>query len=197
MNTVVAKRYVALLRGINVGGAKRIAMADLRAVFESLGFVRVRTLLQSGNVVFDVPENAGHDVDEAFVRTLETTLETTLESAIESATGVHSSTIVFSAARFRHIVRDNPFADAADPSRMLITFCGSPPERPERIAQARPTDEELAPEKIVVGTDAIYQWLPDGVLKTKLPAKYTERVAPRCTARNLRTVGKILQLLEE
>jgi uncharacterized protein (DUF1697 family) len=182
MDTVVSEtgRYVALLRGINVGSAKRIAMADLRAVIESLGFRDVRTILQSGNVVFDAP--SASDVSAR-----------RLEDAVAHATGVRAPTIVLPAERFLSILRDNPFADCADESRMLISFCDT---SPRDQAAARPRDNELAPEKIVVGSDAIYQWLPDGVLKTKLPARYTESFAPTCTARNLRTAGKIASLLD-
>ena len=182
MDTVVSHtgRHVALLRGINVGTAKRIAMADLRTVFESLGFTGVRTLLQSGNVIFDAPGADGADVQR-------------IENAIADATGVRAPTLVLTAERFRAILGNNPFAECDDPSRMIITFCDT---APEGDAGERPSDEVLAPEKIVVGSDAIYQWLPAGVLETKLPSRYTERFAHLATARNLRTAGKILVLLE-
>jgi uncharacterized protein (DUF1697 family) len=186
MDSIVSNtgRYVALLRGINVGVAKRISMADLRAVFESLGYSGARTLLQSGNVVFEAPGTAGVSASR-------------LENAIAETTGVRASTLVLTAERFASVLADNPFADCADPSRMIITFCDTAPEasRATKANVSRPTDKDLEPEKIVIGADAIYQWLPDGVLETKLPARYTERFATVSTARNLRTAGKILALL--
>jgi uncharacterized protein (DUF1697 family) len=195
MNSESVNRYVALLRGINVGAAKRIAMADLRAVFESLGCADVRTVLQSGNVVFDLADTAqallGSPPER---RTGHAAFARHLEDAIANATGVRASVLVLTAARFRTILQEIPFPDPADLSRMLITFFEA---APTPTIEAGPTDEELAPEKFVVGTDAIYQWLPDGVLETKLPVKYTERFGAPCTARNLRTANRILALLEQ
>jgi uncharacterized protein (DUF1697 family) len=174
-------RFVALLRGINVGTAARISMADLRGVVESLGYTGVRTHLQSGNVVFD----ADHPVGTAEV--------SRLESAVASASGVSPRIVVVAADRFRRIADDNPMGDAADPARMVVTFFDTVPE----AARAeRPSDAELAPERIVFGTDAVYQWLPDGVLKTKLPPRFIERLASVATSRNLRTVTKIVAMLD-
>ena len=173
-------RFTALLRGINVGTAKRIAMADLRACFEAEGYTRVRTLLQSGNVVFDSPT----PVDP--VR---------LESAIAEATGVRAGVVVVGARRFRAIVEENPLVGIADdPSRLLITFLD---EVPDAAGIRRPSDEDLLPEIVVFGRHAIYQWLPRGVSDSRLPAGFAKSLGTVATARNLRTVEKIAALLDE
>ncbi|HTV01006.1 MAG TPA: DUF1697 domain-containing protein, partial [Luteitalea sp.] len=94
--------YAALLRGINVGKAKRIAMADLRRLVEEAGFEAPRTLLNSGNVVFDGPEQAP------------ATIATKLEAAIEAAVGFRSNVIVVTADLVDTVVRENALAEACD-----------------------------------------------------------------------------------
>lgn len=173
-------RHVALLRGINVGTAKRLAMADLRAVFETLGYTAVRTHLQSGNVVFD----ATQQVDAASVAELEQTIADT--------TAVHSRVLVIPADRFLAIAEANPFADAEDPSRMLVSFVDM---MPDEALIARPSDDELAPERIVFGRDAIYQWIPDGILSSRVNLGKAPQPATIVTSRNLRTVRKIVDLI--
>ncbi|WP_213815020.1 DUF1697 domain-containing protein [Glaciihabitans sp. dw_435] len=174
-------RYVALLRGINVGASSRIAMADLRSLVEGLGYTGVRTLLQSGNVVFDSD------------RAVDVAAREALEAAIVSATGVTSKVLVVDEARFRRIASANPLLDVGtDDSRLIVTFVD---EVPDAGTLSRPSDDELLPERIVFGAEAIYQWLPDGVLKTRLPPRFHERLGRVATARNWRTVTKIVDLL--
>jgi uncharacterized protein (DUF1697 family) len=175
-------RHVALLRGINVGTAKRIAMADLRRVFERLRYTDVRTILQSGNVVFDAPH------------LLDTEAATRLQTAIADDTGVNSRVLVLPADRFLEIVRNNPFADAADPSRMLVTFLDSPLD--ERTVVS-PSDEDLAPERIFVTDEALYQWIPDGLLKSRVILTAPTKSTVLATGRNLRTVTRIVALVSE
>jgi len=173
-------RFVALLRGINVGTAKRIAMADLRACYESAGFTNVRTVLQSGNVVFD---SAG-PVDAAV-----------LESLVEDATGVRAGVVVLGAQRLRTILDENPLADLADdPARLLVTFLD---EVPDAAGIRRPSDDDLLPEVVVFGRYAVYQWLPRGVSESRLPAGFAKSLGTVATGRNLRTAQKIAALLDE
>jgi uncharacterized protein (DUF1697 family) len=170
--------YVALLRGINVGGAKRLPMADLRAAVESLGYTSVATLLQSGNVVFSSEAAA----DAA-----------ALEDRIASATGVRAAVVLLTAAQLRTVAEENPLRDrVTDPSRATITFVEGATD-----ASARPSDAELAPEMVVFGAHAVYQWCPDGISKSRLPARFFASLGPQATARNLRTVDKLLAMAEE
>ena len=173
-------RHVALLRGINVGKAKRLAMADLRAVFETLGYTAVRTHLQSGNVVFDAKKR----LDAAAI--------TELEQTIADTTEVHSRVLVIPADQFLAMAEANPFADAEDPSRMLVSFFDIMPDEALLI---RPPDEELAPERVVFGDEAVYQWIPEGILTSRV--NFTKALKPTTltTSRNLRTVRKIVNLI--
>jgi uncharacterized protein (DUF1697 family) len=177
---MTSTRYAALLRGVNVGTTKRIAMADLRAAFEAEGFDNVRTLLQSGNVVFDSADPV--DADR-------------IESLIDRATGAHPRVVLLDAATLREVLDENPLAEMADdPSRLLITFVD---EVPDGTAIRRPSDDELLPEVVVFGRHAIYQWLPLGVSQSRLPAGFAKALGATATARNLRTAEKLLALLEE
>jgi uncharacterized protein (DUF1697 family) len=171
-------RYVALLRGINVGTAKRLAMGELREVFEQSGASNVRTLLQSGNVVFD----AAAPLDA-----------TALTKAIEARTEVNARVQLLTASQFRAIAEANPLREVAtNPSWMQVTFLTSPVD--PSISPF--TAEELAPEVLVFGKDALYQWTPDGTLKTKLPASFARALAPVGTSRNLNTVDKLVAMLD-
>jgi uncharacterized protein (DUF1697 family) len=172
-------RYVALLRGINVGTAKQIAMDDLRACFEQLGHTNVRTLLRSGNVVFDAEGAVNPE---------------SLQSAIASATGVSAGVVVVDGARFRQIVAENPLAAiSTDPSRALVYFLDA---APDDTGAGRPSDEDLLPERLAFGPHAIYQWCPEGISKSRVPPKFFSGLGTTATGRNLRTVEKLVALLD-
>lgn len=180
----MVEKYVLLLRGINVTPSTRVAMSDLRELVSEAGYSGVRTLLQSGNVILE--SSAAPDVPA-------------LDRAIASRTGVNSRALVLDAARFRRIVAAYPLGDITldeidfDESKALITFV----ERmPEPGAVVRLSDAELAPERLVLGADAVYQWLPDGVLAMKLPPKFARQFGDNATARNLRTSKKIVAFLD-
>jgi uncharacterized protein (DUF1697 family) len=170
-----SQRFILLLRGINVNPTTRVSMADLRDILTGLGYASVRTILQSGNVILDAPE--APDV-------------ATLEAAIASRTGVKSSVVVLSVREFRALVDANPLLDAdEDRSRLAITFLAGDIV-PSRVD--RPTESELEPERLVVTKRAIYHWYPDGFLKSKLKAAWWRQFDPVTTARNVRTVDRIL-----
>lgn len=177
--------HVALFRGINVGTAKAIAMPQLAAVFQNLGYTGVRTLLRSGNVVF----GATSDQSGAAER---------IEAAVLAATGVRSSVLVLTATEFRAIAEANPLggvtADAsgsAAGSKTFITFLSEPHgtiEVPDAAA--------LAPEVLRVGNSSVYQWMPDGSQQTKVPKSFWKQFSGHVTARNANTVRKLIELLD-
>ena len=102
--------WVALLRGINVGKAKRLAMADLRALVEDAGYTQARTLLNSGNVVFSGPATAPERIAAP------------LEKAIVARVGFHSHVIVLDAAAIDAVVSEHTLTQADNPSRLLVAF---------------------------------------------------------------------------
>jgi uncharacterized protein (DUF1697 family) len=105
--------HLALLRGINVGGRNKIAMADLREVVASRGYEDVATYIQSGNVVFTCEET-----DTAAIAA-------GLERAVAEASGVRSSVVVLSRAELARVVAANPFPDEADPKHLHAVFRGT------------------------------------------------------------------------
>jgi uncharacterized protein (DUF1697 family) len=170
---VSTSRSVALLRGINVGTSKRIAMPALRALFEGLGATNVETYLQSGNVVF-----AGSLTPAA------------LEAAVAAEFGVTPRVLVLTAAEVRRVASENPLLESgADPSRLFVYFVDAVP------ASIEPPDG-IEPEVVAVGKHAVYQWSPDGIGKTKIPPRFTKSLGPTATARNQRTVEALLALLD-
>jgi uncharacterized protein (DUF1697 family) len=172
--------WVVLLRGINVNPSTRVAMADLRALLSGLGFEDVRTVLQSGNVLLKSPKRPAVGP---------------IEAAIVKETGVQSKVVVLSLADFRRIAAANPLlADSGDHprddlSKMVITFLDGDivPDEVER-----PSEAALAPESLVVTTRSLYQWFPDGILRSKLKPSWYRQFGPTLTARNARTVNRIL-----
>jgi uncharacterized protein (DUF1697 family) len=171
---------VALLRGINVGRAKRVSMADLREVVTSLGHTDVRTVLQSGNVVF----TAG--------RALDGDTAAALEQALLEATGVKASVLLVPGEDLAAIAAANPLRDiTTDPSRGFVTFLSRPLE-PALVPV--PDADVLAPEVLAVTENAIYQWCPDGALATKVPPAWWRKLDQVVTTRNWRTVQRLVEL---
>ena len=172
---------VALLRGINVGTAKPVSMADLVSVFDGLGFEGVKTVLRSGNVVFASPDALPSDA------------AATIEQAILAATGVQTSVLVITARKFATIAEANPLLEVAtDGSKLFVTFVATMPKDLEV-----PDAAALAPELLVVGRAAIYQWIPHGSLQTKVPKSFWKQFGAPVTARNWNTVQRLLALLTE
>ena len=176
------QRYVALLRGINVGRAKRVAMADLRDLVTGLGYTEVRTLLNSGNVVF-----SGRPAP--FER-----ITTAIERALERRVGVDARVTVLDADSLRAIVAENPLpAAVAEPSRFLIGFLRDP-------AAARPA---LAPllergwdgDAFALGARAAYLWCAGGILESALLEAVGRLLGDQVTTRNWTTVSKLQALL--
>src|SRR4029077_10069090 len=134
--TPIVTTCVALLRGINVGRAKRLGMVELREVVESLGHTNVRTLLNSGNVVFDAKRGSLPAIARS------------LEAAIQTRFGFAAPVIVVTAAEVDAIVRANPLTRAPDdPSRYLVAFLPSA----AALVKARPLlAEAWAPEALAV-----------------------------------------------
>jgi uncharacterized protein (DUF1697 family) len=174
-----AKRWVALLRGINLGSSRRIAMADLREVLGRLGYADVKTLLQSGNVVFSsttgtAPAHAKR-----------------IAAGIEKDLGMDVKVLVFSAAELAAIVKANPFAaQRVDPKELHVTFLSGPTPR-AKLAQI--DRGSVAPDEFEPGKRAIYERRRGGVLASKLP-DWQKVLGIDVTARNWNTVTKLAAL---
>lgn len=172
-----AGTHVALLRGINVGHAKRVAMADLRALVEDLGYREVRTLLNSGNVVFTAP---GVAADKAAAR---------IEKALDARLGVASRTLVLTAGEVAAIVAENPLLEVADnPSRLLLAVLADPADR-KRLEPL--TEEDWTPDVLALGPRVAYLWLPEGMMASRLSEAVGRALGDAVTTRNWSTVSKL------
>lgn len=171
--------YVGLLRGINVGTAKRVGMGDLRTLMEDLGHTDVATVLMSGNVVFSSSKRSAAALAEG------------IEEAIRERLDMDVRVLVRTVAEVRAVVDDNPFADEAAqaPNRLQVTFLDG---APDRQALQPVLEANWSPERVAVGTGVIYAWQPDGMTGSKLGEALVKVPGPVATTRNLATLQKLL-----
>jgi uncharacterized protein (DUF1697 family) len=181
-------RYVALLRGINVGGRNRVAMADLRQVAESLGHNEIATYIQSGNLVFTSLDDSASGLADA------------LEQEIARTLDVRPAVVVLSRADLAQVIADNPFSGESNPKCLHAVF-----RREEMTAAAIAAiadAEEKArakgsqDEAIVVGR-TLFLRTPDGLGRSELAAQLA-RVGSQAagTARNWATVTRLMTMLD-
>ncbi len=182
--------HIALLRGINLGGRNKVAMADLRDIMTSLGHTDVATYIQSGNVVFSTGE------------TDTVALGTAIEKAVEERTGVRSGVLVLSSADLAQIARDNPYQDEPNLRAVHVVFLPAAPA-PEMIASVAEAQDQAAQKGSrdtaqYVGR-ALFLHTPDGFGRSELATLLTRAGRPMSargagTARNAATVRKLLDL---
>lgn len=164
-------RFVVLLRGVNVGGAKWVPMAELRDVLDGLGFTAIKTVLNSGNAVV-----TGPDGDHA----------PRIEAALRERFGFEVRVVVLTADQLRVIVGAHPFVDVAvDGSRMMAHVLAAPPDPDHGPAAADPDRARLVGQ-------VVYQWCPDGLLAAP-PVRFPTPTL--VTTRNWNTITKLYALL--
>ncbi|MEY2444721.1 MAG: hypothetical protein QOE00_1301 [Ilumatobacteraceae bacterium] len=171
--------WVVLLRGVNVGGANRLPMADLRALMTSLGHAGVVTYIQSGNAVMTSQ------------RTDRRALAAEICAAIDDAHGLSVSAVLRTPAELRSALASYPFADDAAGSR-LITFLADVPTAADA---ARLEPERFLPDRFELRGSDLHLLYPNGAGRSKMTLDYFEkRLRVRGTARNLNTVTKLIEL---
>ena len=176
-------KYLALLRGINVGTAKRIAMADLRRVFGELGYGDVRTLLNSGNVVFTVLKKSAADPGAR------------IEKAIADQLGVPVPVTIISGKDLAVAVEENPLASVADdPSRLLLMVFK---DSKAGLSLKPLLAERWAPEAFALGNRVAYLWCAQGIARSRLWASANRATGDRGTARNLATMKKLVVMIQD
>jgi uncharacterized protein (DUF1697 family) len=174
------KRHVALLRGINVGKAKRVPMADLRALMAGLGHAGVRTLLNSGNAVFDA--RGGTPAAHA----------KRLRAAILEQLGVDCEVVVKTATELDAAIAEHPLRrHANDDARMLVMFMHDAAALAE-LKALEGTD--WSPEAFAVGAHAAWLWCADGIIDSRVAKAVGKVLRERGTARNWATVLKLQAL---
>ncbi len=176
--------YVALVRGINVGGRAKVAMDDLRRLFVDLGHTDVRTYIQSGNVVFRSTQRS------------QERLVAGIEAGLADQLGVPATVVLRTEKELAAVVAANPFLAAGhDPSHLYVAFLGAPPAPTRAEEFAVPAGESA--EFSLAGPD-LYLHYPDGYGRTKLTNTYIEkRLDVRATTRNWNTVTRLHDLATE
>jgi uncharacterized protein (DUF1697 family) len=176
-------RYVALFRGINVGKAKRIAMADLRTLLGKLGCTDVKTLLNSGNAVFTAEATPNRELAQ------------TIRAAVHKKLGVDAHVIVKSAKDIAAIAKGNALEKlATDPSRLLVAMTDDPKSLATVKALAK---LPWGDERIHVGKDAAYLWCANGILESKSAVALLGGLKDVGTTRNWATLTKIRALMKD
>jgi uncharacterized protein (DUF1697 family) len=175
-------RYAVLLRGINVGRAHRVPMAELRELLTAEGHTGVATLLQSGNVVLDSDRPAGE-------------LASSVEQALERRFGFAVPVVLRTRDELLAVLAGDPLGSVAtDPSRYVVSFSAAPvpAEVRDRLAAVDPGDDVFT-----VDGRELYLWCPHGQLQSPLSAALAKlKGGPVGTARNWATVRKLGDLLQ-
>lgn len=169
-------RYVALWRGINVGKAKRLAMADLKALLAGLGATNVSTVLNSGNAVFDTPKKLSAERIRATVR---------------EQLGVDAAVILKSAAEWAAIAAPHGITEADDDSRLLVAVTAD-----AAALKAAGAIAGQGQERFVVTDRAAYLWCAHGILESKAAVALLKMLGDGGTTRNWATVSKLNALAQ-
>ena len=171
------KTWIALLRGINVGGRHTVPMRDLKALMEAAGFANVRTYIQSGNVVF---EGKSRPTDE-------------LPTLIEGEFGFRPEVFILSETELRTAIANNPFA-ATEGKAIHFFFCDRSPKSFDR---ALLDSVKSASEDYALAGKVFYLYAPAGIARSTLVQKLGKAFAGvTMTARNLNTVRKLASMLD-
>jgi uncharacterized protein (DUF1697 family) len=175
------KTWVALFRGINVGGNNILPMKELVATLEGVGCQDVATYIQSGNVVFQSEETDASMLSDR------------IATAVKESHGFEPRVLVLGPEVVERAVRSNPFREAeSEPKSLHVYFLASSPGRPGLEAL-----EEIKGyrEQFVLDGDVLYLHAPDGVGRSRLAANAERLLGVSATARNWRTVNKLLTMV--
>jgi len=180
---MTSQRYIALIRGINVGRAKRVAMADLRKLIGDLGYGDVRSVLNSGNLVFSAdavePTVAAAAIEEQLVLKL----------------GVAARVMVLSRDELAAVLAENTLLpQASDHARLLVFILG---DGATRSAVAPLCERGWGAEALAVGQRAAYVWCPEGVLASAAASALGKQLGDNTTSRNWNTLCKLYALCNE
>ena len=173
--------YVALLRGINVGGSHMVKMADLKRLMEECGCADVRTYIQSGNSVF---RSAASDVSR---------LEKKIAGAIAKSHGFEPRVLVLAGAELKRAAAANPFPEAArEPKTVHLFFLGAKPAKPDlKAIEAL----KAKTERFALKGRVFYMHTPEGLGKSKLATRAERLLGVDATARNWSTVTALLEMV--
>jgi uncharacterized protein (DUF1697 family) len=170
-------RYVAFLRGINLGPTNKISMPALRDIAEGLGYTDVATYINSGNLIMTASDSAA-------------TIEKRLAAAIKSEIGLNVDVAVRTPARLATIVTENPYPDG-DPSQVTVAFLT---KAAGSEAKAKVAAAAAEYEPFTFSGQEVYVHYTRGLGKSKLAREFSAIIGVSATVRNLRTINKVVEL---
>jgi uncharacterized protein (DUF1697 family) len=174
-------KYVALFRGINVGGKNILPMQDLRGILESVGCDNIQTYIQSGNAVFS---------SSAAVASL----SAAIGAAVEKGFGFTPQVLLLDADRYRDIAASNPFPEGEGAPKLLhVAFLTETPSDPDLDALDELRSDS---ERFELLDGAFFLLAPNGIGRSKLAAKIERCLGVGTTARNWRTVSKLVEMID-
>lgn len=177
------KRYIALFRGINVGGRNVLPMKALRGLLEELGAHHVKTYIQSGNAVFR------HQTDDV------PQLSNRISAAVKERHGFEPRVLLLDAVEMEKAVAANPFLEAeTEPKTLHLYFLAAAPQTSD-LALFDSLKKDTEQFKLI--GDVFYLYAPDGIGRSKLAERVEKALGVAATARNWRTVSKIMALTKE
>lgn len=174
-------RYISILRGINVGGKRKILMAELKLLFQKLGYLNISTYIQSGNVIFDLEEKSEvkkieNDIQEAILKTFKFEVPVIIRSVDE----------------LKQITSINPFIDKDDPDSLYLTFLKDIPEKDtiEKINKY-----SFPPDKFILSGKDVFISCSEKYSDSKLSNTFFEKhLKVAATTRNWKTVNKLYEI---
>jgi uncharacterized protein (DUF1697 family) len=177
------KTYIALFRGINVGGNNVLPMQELVAQLESIGLQNVRTYIQSGNVVFQSEEKNA------------SLLSNNIRAAIKKSHGFEPQVVLLELEEMEKAVGSNPFPEAEyEPKTLHLLFLASVPKNPDYDALESIKSDR---ERFALKDGIFYLHAPDGIGRSKLAANAEKLLGVWVTGRNWRTVCKIMEMASQ
>lgn len=176
-------RHISFIRGINVGKAKRIAMVELRALAGELGYTNVRTLRNSGNLIFDTTRAKGK------------TASRKIEKELYSRLNVAARVVTLTEEELHEIILKNPLSNVAtEPSRLLIAILEDPNDG---VLLRSILEQDWTPALIALVGRGVYLWCPGGVLASPLAKAVCRALGEKVTTRNWATMLKIEEMLKK
>jgi uncharacterized protein (DUF1697 family) len=173
-------KFIALLRGINVSGQKKIKMTDLKNLFEDLKFTNVETYIQSGNVLFSTKSNNTKSI------------KSKIEKGIEAQYGYTVRVILKTPDELGTALKKNPFLKNKDTGKFYYTFLSEKPSI-ENLKKLKGID--YSPEEYFIDDDKIYLFFPDGYGKAKMNINlFEKKLGLFATSRNHRTVETLFKM---
>lgn len=176
---VEVNTYIALFRGINVGGKNILPMKDLAAVLEGMGCEKVKTYIQSGNAVFRTEGNLTKKIAEE------------ISSTVLASHGFKPKVLILDGLELKQAVENNPF-QTEDGKALHFFFLESTPVKPDLDGLASVKSDS---EEFFLNRNVFYLYAPDGIGRSKLAAKVEQSLGVPVTARNWNTIRKLISMV--